>query len=291
MGRGGISSPGGAGGGVGDWADEHAERWARVADRVEQQFLPVDEPLFDAAALERGHRVLDVGCGRGATTRRAAREVSPGGRVVGLDVAPALIEEARARTAGSSPIEWLVADAQDAPLATDAFDRVISRFGCMFFADPTAAFANLLGATVHGGRLCVAVWQHRDASPLHAVQIEVGRTAAAARGFDLTFAPPDGGPHSLGTADRARAVLDAAGWTDVEFTPHEVDMYVGGPGAVSDAVETRMTIGPLADALANAPHDVVAAVSDALHAEYAKHHDGVGVRMPGAFAIVTARRG
>ncbi|GIU90897.1 MAG: hypothetical protein KatS3mg010_1996 [Acidimicrobiia bacterium] len=53
-------------------------------------------------------------------------------------------------------------------------------------------------------------------------------------------------------------MLDAAGWTDVEFTPHEVDMYVGGPGAVADAVETRMTIGPLADALAHAPDDVVA---------------------------------
>jgi SAM-dependent methyltransferase len=289
VGGGVISSPDGAGG-PGDWSDEHAERWARVADRVEQQILPVDEPLFDAAALERGHCVLDVGCGRGATTRRAAREVSPGGRVVGLDVAPALVEQARARTAGSSPIEWLVADAQDAVLATESFDRVISRFGCMFFAEPTVAFANLLGATAHGGRLCIAVWQHRDASPLHAVPIEVGRAAAAARGFDLAFAPPDGGPHSLGTADRTRAVLHPAGWTDVEFTPHEVDMYVGGPGAGADAVETRMTIGPLADALTHAPDDVVAAVADALHAEYARHHDGVGVRMPGAFAIVTARR-
>ncbi|GIU86554.1 MAG: methyltransferase [Acidimicrobiia bacterium] len=273
-----------------DRGDDRTSRWSRVADRLDRQLAPVDEPLFDAAALAPGLQVLDVGCGRGSTTRRAAREVTPGGRVVGLDVSDEVVRQARVRTPGSSPIEWMVARAHGAPLPDGRLDRVISRFGCTFFPDAAPGFANLARATRPGGRLCITVWAHRDRSPLHRVPVEAARRAAAALGYDLGLPPPDGGMHSLGSADHAIAVAEGAGWTEVRYTPHELELYVGGPGPLEDAVETRMAAGTVADALEGAPRPVVDAVAAALADAFAPYHDGVGVRMPAAFAVVTARR-
>ncbi|HYH51803.1 MAG TPA: methyltransferase domain-containing protein, partial [Acidimicrobiia bacterium] len=77
-----------------DWAGERAQAWASMADRLEAQIEGVSDLLFAAADLTGGERVLDVGCGRGSTTRRASLAVGPAGEVVGLDVASSLIEEA-----------------------------------------------------------------------------------------------------------------------------------------------------------------------------------------------------
>ena len=144
-----------------DWAGARAQAWASMADRLEAQIEPVSDLLFAAAQPVAGERVLDVGCGRGSTTQLAAGAVGPAGEVVGLDVAANLIEEAERLAPDDAAIRWMVADAQRAELPPEHFDLVLSRFGVMFFDDPTAAFANLAGATAPGGRLCVAVWQTR----------------------------------------------------------------------------------------------------------------------------------
>src|SRR5687767_2329010 len=99
-----------------DWAGERGQAWASMADRLEAQIAPVSDLLFAAAQPAAGERVLDVGCGRGSTTRRAAQAVGSAGEVVGLDVAANLIEEA-GRLAHDTPgIRWMVADAQRAEL-------------------------------------------------------------------------------------------------------------------------------------------------------------------------------
>ena len=85
-------------------------------------------------------------------------------------------------------------------------------------------------------------------------------------------------------------VLAGAGWSDVRFVPHVLDLYAGGPGPVDAAVELGLTIGALQLALAEAPPEVVAAIRESLAADLATAHDGVGVKLKGAVGIVTARR-
>jgi len=273
-----------------DWAGERAQAWALMADRLEAQIEPVSDLLFAAARVVGGERVLDVGCGRGATTRRASDAVGPDGEVVGLDVAANLIEEA-GRIAHDGPdIRWVVADAQRAELPAAHFDLVLSRFGVMFFDDAKAAFANLLAATAPGGRLCVAVWQIRDRSEILQRPLDVAVEVAARHGFTLELPSPDFGPCAFGDPAIMTGILAEAGWSDVGFVPHTLDLYAGGPGPVENAVEIGLTIGALQMALTEAPPEVVDAIRAALTADLSTAHDGVGVKLTGAVAIVTASR-
>jgi SAM-dependent methyltransferase len=273
-----------------DWAGERADRWASVADRVEAQIAPVNEPLFSAAALRPGEVVLDVGCGRGVTTRRAAAEVGPDGRVTGLDIADTLLEQARAEPSEGAPIEYLAGDAQVLTLPVEHYDVVISRFGVMFFEDPVVAFANLCSAARPGGRLCVAVWQARDRSSVMQRPIDVGAAAAVAAGAELAPLSADGGPFSFGDPAFVQETLTAAGWSEVGFAPHLLPMYAAGPGTVEEVADVGLTLGPLREALGDAGPEVIEHVREAIIADFGPLHDGVGVPLEGAIAIVTARR-
>ena len=216
--------------------------------------------------------------------------MGPAGEVVGLDVAANLIGEAGRLAPDEAGIRWMVADGQRAELPAGHFDLVLSRFGAMFFDDPAVAFANLAAATAPGGRLCVAVWQTRDRSEILQRPLDVALAVAARHGFTLELPPPDFGPCAFGVPATTTEILAAAGWSDVRFEPHGLDMYAGGPGPVAGAVEIGLTIGALQLALAEAPPEVVGAIREGLAADLATAHDGVGVKLAGAVAIVTATR-
>ena len=65
-------------------------------------------------------------------------------------------------------------------------------------------------------------------------------------------------------------ILGDAGWSDVGFVPHTLDLYAGGPGPVENAVEIGLTIGALQLALTGAPPEVVDATRAALTADLAR---------------------
>ena len=135
-----------------------------------------------------------------------------------------------------------------------------------------------------------AVWQTRDRSEVLQRPLDVALAVAARHGFPLELPPPDFGPCAFGVPATTTDVLASAGWSDVRFVPHTLDMYAGGPGSVADAVEIGLTLGALQLALAEAPPEVVDAIRDGLAADLASAHDGVGVKLTGAVAIVTATR-
>lgn len=274
-----------------DWGGETGRRWSQVADRVEAQLAPVNDVLFAAAALGAGERVLDVGCGRGSTSRQAAGIVGPTGAVSAVDIAGDLIDQARNIPApDGAPIEWMVADAQTARLPAGYHHAVISRFGVLFFDDPVAAFANLAAGTRPGGRLCAAVWQRRDRSPILQHALEIASTVAAAHGHSIDIGVPDDGPFAYGDPAFVRPILHDAGWAEVAVTEHELDMLLFGPGTVEQAVDSGLTFGALQMVLQEAPAPVAGAVRAALVEQLRPWHDGTGVRMTGAIAVVSARR-
>jgi SAM-dependent methyltransferase len=271
-----------------DWADAGATRWASVADHLEAQLQPVAALLAEAAAIQPGERVLDLGCGRGVTTRDAAAASGPSGAVSGIDVASMLLDHARSVPSTGAPIEWILGDAQTYPFTTGGVDVVISRFGVMFFDDVVEAFANVRRATARGGRLCVVVWQTRDRSEVFRRPLAVAVTAAADAGFALELPPSDQGPFALCDEPLVRSVLEEAGWTDVTFTPQMLDVYAFGPGPADRLAQTALSMGALHHALADAPSGVTERVTDALAADFLRDHDGVGVPMGAAVACVSA---
>ena len=205
------------------WNSEATASWVTHPERYDQMLAPFGDRVLDAAALQVGERVLDVGCGSGQLTRAAAAVVGPDAHVVGVDVSGPLIELARSLSTGDS-ISYVQADGQTAAIDGGPFDVLISRFGVMFFADPVAAFTNLRRHMSPAGRLAFVAWQ---ALPVN--EWAVLPVASVIDYLGLPDAPPPGapGPFAFGEPDRARSSA-CRGWLGTGRG--RADGHRGAPG-------------------------------------------------------------
>lgn len=146
--------------------------WAEVREPVERQLAPLGRRALDALAPRPGENVLDVGCGGGETALDLARAVAPGGTVVGIDLSAAVLAFARRAAEGCKRVRFVQADAQAFPFQPASFDAAFSRFGVMFFADPTAAFINIRRSLRPNGRLAFVCWRALDENPLDIVPLK-----------------------------------------------------------------------------------------------------------------------
>ena len=271
-----------------DCAGEMGARWLASLDRFEGMIAPIGTALLARAAYAPGERVLDLGCGGGATTLAIAEGVGPTGAVIGLDIAPMLIAAAEARAqASGSTARFVCADAATATLHEPPFDRLHSRFGSMFFADPVPAFANLKTMLAPGARIDLAVWAHpRD----NAWMMEVMGVVRAH--VEVPPAVPRApGPFAFEDLGYLEEVLTAAGFTGFEVVPHQGEQPVGGPGAspeeATDFVLASMAAGRI---LAEQGEGVLASARADLAAMFARHHRaGEGVMLGCKAWLVTAR--
>ncbi|GAB3993956.1 hypothetical protein GCM10029992_06980 [Glycomyces albus] len=151
--------------------EQMRENWnAGAAGWVENEaifdvvFAPVTAAVLDAAEVGPGHRMLDVGCGSGTLL---AAGVEAGASPVGVDIAEPMAAAARRRVPEADVI---VADAQVTDLLEAVpgkpFDRVVSRFGVMFFDDPVAAFDNIRRACEPGARMVFDCWRTEEENPV-----------------------------------------------------------------------------------------------------------------------------
>src|ERR1044071_8244430 len=144
---------------VADWNGQSGERWVANQARLDAMLAVFGQAAIEAAAPAAGERVLDVGCGAGAASLALAARVGAGGQVLGVDISEPLIGRARALAPQDTPALFRVADASSAELPEGAFDILCSRFGVMFFDDPTGAFAHMRRALRPGGRVAFVCWR------------------------------------------------------------------------------------------------------------------------------------
>lgn len=261
-----------------DWAGEMGARWLASLDRFEGMIAPIGAALLERAGYQLGERVLDLGCGGGATTLAIAEVVGPEGAALGLDIAPMLIEQAEARAAAvGSRARFVCADAATASLGEPRFTRLFSRFGSMFFAEPVTAFTNLGAMLAPGARIDLAVWAHpRD----NAWMMEV--MGVVRRHVEVPPAVPRApGPFAFEDLGYLEEVLTGAGFSGFDALAYASEQPVGGPGAAPEAatdfVLTSMAAGRI---LAEAGDEVLAAAQADLTAMFARYHRaGEGVML------------
>ena len=190
------------------WNANAGQKWTEHQEHQDQVLRPVSDRLIAAAKPKPGERVIDVGCGCGATTIQFAERVGPAGAVLGLDVSAPMLARARERAPQDLPITLALADATVHDVTSHAADLVVSRFGVMFFADPAKSFANLRTGLKPGGRLVFACWREAKQNPW--------LDPAAARGGQACPAPARDQPGGSGPV---RLRERGAGAADPQPTP------------------------------------------------------------------------
>ena len=214
--------------------------------------------------------------------------MGPHGTALGLDIAPMLIERAEARAAAAaSPARFVCADAATAQVAEPPFDRLHSRFGSMFFAEPVPAFTNLRTMLKPAARIDLAVWAHpRD----NAWMMEV--MGVVRQHVEVPPAVPRApGPFAFEDLGYLEGILAAAGFTAMEAAAYEGEQAVGGPGAspqdATGFVLASMAAGRI---LAEQGGSVLAAARADLTALFSRHHrPGEGVMLGCKAWLVNAR--
>lgn len=163
-------------------------------------FEPCAARVVEALGFVAPERVLDVACGTGALARRIAPRVMPGGRVIGVDVSPAMLAVARQR---APELEWCEGRAEALPFADAAFDVVVSQCGLMFFADRQRALAEMQRVLTPEGRMAVVVWDELERIPAFALETELlARCAGPAAAQALQKPFELGGTETLTTLFR-----------------------------------------------------------------------------------------
>ena len=270
-----------------NWAGEMAARWLAHIKTFEGMIAPIGTALMNRASLTAGQRVLDVGCGGGVTTLAAGCAVGPLGTALGLDISPDLIARARQRAerAGMSNVSFRCADAAGEQPEGRVFDRVISRFGSMFFAEPYAAFRNLHGAIHPGGRFDLAVWAAPRENLWMSAMVAVVRDH-----IDLPRSEPRApGPFAFEDPDYLRDVLETSGFRDMTLEAWSADVPFAGPGATcADAVAFALDGMAFRDKVAALTKPERAKLSQALGALYDKHATPDGIMMPAKAWLVQA---
>jgi len=270
------------------WNGPAGQRWA--ARQAEQDFVlkPVADLVIDRAKLKPGERVIDVGCGSGATAIAFAREVAPSGHVLGVDISSPMLERARQSAPKDLSIDFMLADATVYPFEPASFDVLASRFGVMFFADPALSFANMRKALRPSGRLTFACWREPRENPffmapLQAVYQHVPKLPPQG--------PEDPGPFAFASEARVRRILGEAGFTTIAMEPCDLKLDIATGKGLDAAVRSALDIGPAARALADQPPEVVAAATVSMREALSAYLEGQSVPLPAAIWIVTARAG
>jgi len=267
------------------WNGPGGRRWADRQAAQDILLRPIADTLIDRAKPTTGERVIDVGCGSGATSIAFAQEVGPSGHVFGIDVSGPMLDRARASAPKELPVDFALADATVYPFDPASFDLLASRFGVMFFADPALSFSNMRRALRPSGRLAFACWREPRENPffmtpLQAVYKHVPKLPQ--------LGPEDPGPFSFASEVRVRRILGESGFTGIAMEPCNFALDVAIGRGLDAAVQGALEIGPASRALEGHPESVRAAATNSIRETLATFVKGETVPLPASIWIVTA---
>jgi len=265
------------------WNGSSGDRWTQNQERLDVFLEPLDQAGLSLAAARAGERVVDVGCGCGASSLALAQRVGPTGRVLGVDVSEPMLARARERLAQQSWSSVARADAQSYAIPFEA-DLIYSRFGVMFFDQPELAFSNLRRALHPSGRLAFVCWRPLEENPWFALPIQ-----AASAHIEIPMPlPHEPGPFSLAKEERIREVLGAAGFKDVAVQAHRESLILSRDGLES-AEQFAIQVGPLARFTADLDLTSQQRIGASIRAALEPHATGDVVALPAAVWLVLAR--
>ncbi len=254
--------------------------WDRAVDFYEAswaaQLRPVQDRLMTLAALQPGERVLDIACGTGLVTLRAATGVGPAGRVMATDISQRMVDytAAEAGRRGLSQVQCSRMGAESLEFPDGSFDAVLCALGLMYVPDISASIAEMRRVLATGGRAVAAVWGARsrcgwaDIFPIveSRVQSDV---------CPMFF--------QLGTGDALADSFTRAGFARLRSDRVSSELCYDNGDSAADAAFAG---GPVAMAYSRFDDATRASARADYLASIARYRAGDGYRIPGEFVIV-----
>jgi SAM-dependent methyltransferase len=265
------------------WNGVAGHQWVETQALLDRIFSPLEDLLVETLPAGRGESLLDIGCGTGSTVLAAAGRLGPAGRATGIDISRPMIDAARQRAEKARiAADFICADAQRYRFEPEAYDRIQSRFGVMFFDGAVEAFSNINLASTPGAPMRLLAWRSPAENPFMTAAAE----AAAPLLPELPELQPDApGQFALADAGRTRNMLAAARWQDIDIRP--VDTPCRFDAAELSTYLARL--GPVGRILAGIERgrreDVLAAIRPA----FDRYVSGGEVRFTAACWLIEAR--
>jgi len=272
------------------WNSNAGKKWVEFQDELDRLLERVNDRLLQRSEIELGERVVDIGCGTGATTMSVASLVGESGLALGVDISKTLLGCAKSRSSNISGgrIEYTLADAQTWRFNADSFDLVISRFGMMFFANPVLAFKNLAVALRKGGRMSFVSWANASDNPWFAIP----RDAAIDQlGKPVPTSPTAPGPLAFANADYVINIMDEAGLNARSTDIEQVDLLYSG--SVAEAAHLASNVGPATRIMKEfdgSPADIIE-IKKKVAVGFQKFAVDGGLRIPATLNFFKANKG
>ena len=224
-----------------DWQGAVGRSWAAEWERTDRSLAELNTRLVDRIA-ERASpdaKILDIGCGAGATSFAVADRL-PQASIVGVDLSEDLAAAARERNT-QARIRFEVHDATTWAGGDWQPNLIVSRHGVMFFDDPVAAFAHFSSIAAPRAQLVFSCFRDRSEN---AWASEVPALLPVPPAPMPRYAP---GPFAFADPDHVRTILARAGWKDARAEAVDFSFVSGaGEDPVADAIYYFSRIGPAA---------------------------------------------
>ncbi len=254
-----------------------ASAYHEFAGRITPRLV---EPLLDAAGVGPDTRVLDVASGPGYAAGEAAAR---GARVVGVDVAAAMVALARER---HPDVDFRQGDAQALAFADGSFDAVVGNFALHHLGDPERAAGEFARVLAPGGRVAVTVWDVPGKTRLVGVLLEAVAQAHAAAPPDLPAGPDffrfSHDPELVGLLERhgfRGSTVRGVAFVHVVASPDELwNGLLGGTVRTSAVVRAQ-------------PEPVRRRIRDAFGRLLEAHRAGEAYEVPVSVKLAAAGRG
>jgi ubiquinone/menaquinone biosynthesis C-methylase UbiE len=256
--------------------------WDRAVDHYDAswaaQLKPAQDVLLALAALQPGERVLEIACGTGLVTFRAAASVDAHGSVVATDISDKMVQSTAAEAArrGLSQVRTARMGAEALEFPAASFDAVLCALGLMYVPDVDAAMREMRRVLAPGGRAVAAVWGARsrcgwaDIFPI--VEARVQSDVCP-----MFF--------QLGTGNSLAERFADAGFGNVVVERLSTELLYDSGDAAADAAFAG---GPVAMAYSRFDEATRASARADYIASIAGYRDSEGYRIPGEFVIARA---
>ena len=229
------------------WNEKSGPKWVKLDDAMNERFSILTDELFARANINNNERILDIGCGGGETSFRASKLVGPDGYVMGVDISETLLSFARKKFSNIRNLEFNTCDAQNYKFEKANFDRVISRFGVMFFENPIEAFKNIRLSLKDDGTITCVSWSDIMKNEFFTEGASVINKYTQKNLPAVTQEP---GPFAFSDTNYIEQILKLSGFQGIEIDT--IDSCISTKDTIEKDVELLINIGPRAKMLSAA---------------------------------------